>query len=432
VCLGWGSKRAVLAAVLVIFAQPANAARETVVLSQACSEADIQSATARQSPTSFRYDIVGPRVTRRVRACDTAGQTGAITCRMIDVHRFVLLCDGQRQHWAEVARRLDPGTFQHVRAPAGFAPLVDIGARVELGVAPARSYKLNAIVTSAPLPDITPTVELAMLPATSESLSQAFSDQASKSQSISNEPTQPAYHLGAVLFATIAAAAASALRFPAQTARLQWRLIAMTRRLQLTGRRGVAMLMPIVRHRLALLHGRPSAPMRQTIMLDVRTKNAEAAVAALLTETQALISELKNAGPLIDVLSVELAAMQHRLDTLVTTASESPDAASRASPSFRNLLRDVERVRRIADSAALSMGGTRSPTRVPQTKSEAFAALGLNPDVAEGTLKKVADGLRMSWHPDLARDETDRAEREARIKAINIALDLITGKRVAA
>jgi hypothetical protein len=40
--------------------------------------------------------------------------------------------------------------------------------------------------------------------------------------------------------------------------------------------------------------------------------------------------------------------------------------------------------------------------------------------------------LRMNWHPDHARDDEDRAAREARIKAINIALDLINGKRVAA
>jgi hypothetical protein len=124
--------------------------------------------------------------------------------------------------------------------------------------------------------------------------------------------------------------------------------------------------------------------------------------------------------------------LRHRLEGLVLGAHGDEGGELRAAPVFRNLLRDVERVRRIADSAALSLGAARSSMRVPETRSEAFAVLGLNPDVADGTLKKVADGLRMSWHPDLARDEADRAEREARMKSINIALELIHGKRVAA
>lgn len=126
--------------------------------------------------------------------------------------------------------------------------------------------------------------------------------------------------------------------------------------------------------------------------------------------------------------------LRQRLAALQAAASEDEGAAARASPGFRNLVREIERVRRIADSAAISIGtgSGRSTARVPATKAEAFDLLGLNPDVAKGTLKKVADGLRMSWHPDLARDDDDRTQREARIKAINIAIDLINGKRVAA
>jgi len=165
---------------------------------------------------------------------------------------------------------------------------------------------------------------------------------------------------------------------------------------------------------------------------DIQAANAASAVAALLADAEGRLADLKNAGPLNDVLRHELGQLRQRLSTLQATAAENDDAAAKASPGFRNLLRDIERVRRIADSAALSIGSGRNATRIPATKAEAFDLLGLNPDVAEGTLKKVADGLRMNWHPDHARDDEDRAAREARIKAINIALDLINGKRVAA
>ena len=35
----------------------------------------------------------------------------------------------------------------------------------------------------------------------------------------------------------------------------------------------------------------------------------------------------------------------------------------------------------------------------------------------------------MSWHPDLAKDETDRALRELRSKQINAAWELLQGQR---
>ena len=65
-------------------------------------------------------------------------------------------------------------------------------------------------------------------------------------------------------------------------------------------------------------------------------------------------------------------------------------------------------------------------------RGEAYQLLGVNADVSEGTLKKLVDALRMTWHPDHARDEQDRLLREDRIKQINIAWDLISDKRQAA
>ena len=68
--------------------------------------------------------------------------------------------------------------------------------------------------------------------------------------------------------------------------------------------------------------------------------------------------------------------------------------------------------------------------RMPGTKDEALALLGMG--VASesnlGSLKKIIDGLRMNWHPDLAQDEADRRVRELRLKQINAAWDILGGK----
>jgi hypothetical protein len=70
--------------------------------------------------------------------------------------------------------------------------------------------------------------------------------------------------------------------------------------------------------------------------------------------------------------------------------------------------------------------------RIPQTRSEALQVLGMgvSPDATEAAMKKVVDGLRQSWHPDLARNDADRRLREFRTKQINAAWELIAGKRL--
>ncbi len=56
--------------------------------------------------------------------------------------------------------------------------------------------------------------------------------------------------------------------------------------------------------------------------------------------------------------------------------------------------------------------------------------MGVSPDTTETAMKKIVDGLRQSWHPDLAKSEIDRQLREFRVKQINAAWDLIQGKRL--
>jgi hypothetical protein len=157
--------------------------------------------------------------------------------------------------------------------------------------------------------------------------------------------------------------------------------------------------------------------------------NAGGAVTSLLEGTESVVSELKGAGALREVLQSELALVRHRVSSVDAVAGEAEVSAAKTAAQFRGLVRDLERIRRIADSAAASLAGARQGANLPRTTSEAYDVLGVNPHVSEGILKKIVDALRMSWHPDHARDEEDRRVREDRMRQINIAWELINAKR---
>lgn len=69
---------------------------------------------------------------------------------------------------------------------------------------------------------------------------------------------------------------------------------------------------------------------------------------------------------------------------------------------------------------------------LPETRAEALALLGAAPDAPVEVVKRVADALRQSWHPDLAQNELDRLVREKRTKQLNVAWDLIATRPEAA
>jgi hypothetical protein len=71
--------------------------------------------------------------------------------------------------------------------------------------------------------------------------------------------------------------------------------------------------------------------------------------------------------------------------------------------------------------------------QIPATREEALQVLGMGlaGDAGLAAIKKVVDGLRMSWHPDYAVDHQDRAAREQRMKQINVAWEILNGSRAA-
>ncbi|NSL71416.1 hypothetical protein C6Y62_06300 [Hyphomicrobium sulfonivorans] len=185
--------------------------------------------------------------------------------------------------------------------------------------------------------------------------------------------------------------------------------------------------MPLVRSR-ALRSARSRLRRR-----NVSIANASTTVAALLEQTAVAVTQLRGAGPLREVLLGEVQAVRERSAHIALAASRAEVAPEKAGMQYRAMVRDLERIRRIVDSAAASLKKSRNTqSTVPQTTSEAYDVLGVNAHVSAGVLKKIVDALRMSWHPDHARDDADREMREQRIRQINIAWDLINGERKAA
>lgn len=66
---------------------------------------------------------------------------------------------------------------------------------------------------------------------------------------------------------------------------------------------------------------------------------------------------------------------------------------------------------------------------LPATMSEALDVLGVDPDASRVMMKSTVTRLRRALHPDHALDEEDRRLRERRLKQINVAWDIVSGKR---
>jgi hypothetical protein len=102
------------------------------------------------------------------------------------------------------------------------------------------------------------------------------------------------------------------------------------------------------------------------------------------------------------------------------------DARGHLPPNAAGSAMGREPGRRAAAGAAAELGD-----RMPSTRSEAYQVLGIGvaPSASEAAIKKVVDALRVTWHPDHAKDEADRALRELRSKQINAAWELLRGQR---
>jgi len=138
------------------------------------------------------------------------------------------------------------------------------------------------------------------------------------------------------------------------------------------------------------------------------------------------LARLVSAAPLRGVLRQELDLIRQRMSDAARSRAPADQAQARQlRQRLQAGMRELHRIIKIAEGASASLESPAARSSLPSTREEAFDVLGVNADVTMGTLKKVVDALRMSWHPDHARDEPDRLRREERTKQINVAWDVI-------
>jgi hypothetical protein len=167
----------------------------------------------------------------------------------------------------------------------------------------------------------------------------------------------------------------------------------------------------------------------EPVSSDPLIANAAANVSQLLQQTERTVANLTGATPLRDMLQQELASVKSRLAAAESTTPDGQAGMLKLVAQFRTMNRDLDQIQRIAASAIISLSGIRRSFSLPKTRAEALEVLNAPADVSETVLKRLVDVQRQSWHPDLCKDDADRLVREERIKQINVAWDLITGKR---
>lgn len=457
-------------------------------------DCDLDRGRIKLSPAEERsYAIVGKREVASVTRCRKARTRD---CRILMVHRFVISCGGAGLAWMRVAAAIrqataapawieqgrlnvilpvrDPGAarspcmerptfalgrmelkrrvayagdcqdrrddFEHVVLPAGFAPVEELGARIELGTAGAPSPRREGAEASlrpvsaeddapllaradpdvivAPIPGLEPyDAEIDAAVASDDWVTVVRTERDYGAASAADaSPSGPwAWLLAAMALATLAG----------------------LMRVRTSNSLSAVPAAPGLA-RFGEQPGARAQPDRWWHTLRGRSApesfiNAGAAVKALLQQTEEVVAALKGGGPLREVLRSELKLVRQALKNVEAAARDSSEeddqSAARSAAHYRALVRELERIRRIAESAAASLSSARPAGSLPRTTSEAYAVLGVNPDVSASVLKKIVDALRMSWHPDHARDDDDRKVREDRMRQINIAWELINGAR---
>ena len=161
-------------------------------------------------------------------------------------------------------------------------------------------------------------------------------------------------------------------------------------------------------------------------------------VSALWAKAETAVFDLDEALPLRSLLFKELRHISRRLalDSDFRLGVAGALTVNHDKPYWRLLsqrlnqsARDLNRIATVAEAASAGFGDRNSEPRIPKSRDEACFILGANREADADTLQRLVRALRQCWHPDLAQTDQDRTYREARIKQINAAHDLITGKR---
>jgi hypothetical protein len=143
------------------------------------------------------------------------------------------------------------------------------------------------------------------------------------------------------------------------------------------------------------------------------------------------VGSIVDAAPLQSALNRELDGIRGQLGLAPAWKSKSSSDMSWEQLKKRLVwsIQEIRRISSIAEAASLSINASPEAAKLMSTRLEAYSFLGIHTGASPAAMKKMVEGLRQCWHPDLARDEEDRKYREVRIRQINAAWDLIQEKQ---
>ena len=379
----------------------------------ACSAGQGTLQVAPANDTAYR--ILGSRDEQPFVACR---RPGGAQCETMMVHRFAIECDGQRVAWSRVANAARAsGIALPAGLPAGFAPVSSMSGRFVLPALTRTSPYTSQVATQ----DLSPDSVIEMPDDHLHGTLAAWDTTVRADMSLAS-PGGTAARVGGSIAAVLALLLSASM-----IAAGRWRIPALD----------VESLLRLRAGDVAQRAGRYvkslqwTWPARQTPALDTDLANAFSIVQARLIQAELSVAALAPDMLLRDVLTSEVAALRQRLADAGRQAQSR--TTEKTSNILRSLLRDLERICRISQSAAQGAQPPRDDDQeLPLSTADAYRVLGINAEAAPAVAKKLVDALRMSWHPDHARDEPDRQRREARMKQINAAWDLIKHRRAAA
>ncbi|MEM9030921.1 MAG: hypothetical protein AAGC70_21385, partial [Pseudomonadota bacterium] len=161
--------------------------------------------------------------------------------------------------------------------------------------------------------------------------------------------------------------------------------------------------------------------------------------ASLWRGAEASVLRLDHAAPIRALLLGELRKVEQRLSRDVNTSTMRGGALTTRQATdywkvlrqrLRGTARDLERILATAEAAVETLGDHLGhEPKMPRTREEALLVLGASQGADDQVLSRLVRALRQCWHPDLAQTEADRSYRHARLAQINVAYDVLTGRR---
>lgn len=400
-------------ALSVIAMAARGAAADDVVMPYACKVSDGRLLLSPSAPAT--YAIIGARDERTHEGCNV-DNAGRQVCTQLAVHRFAVQCDGGVVPWAQVAEATRTlGIAVPADLPAGYAPVTAVQARILLP-AQARFTSIPSVAVTREA--LSPDGVLVNHDAAASEIEAAGVWSTVIKAEMTPEVPGRALRVGLAVGGVLGALFLLALAFTRQAREASPAFQGM-------GSSPFGRTAPSWQDWLARMQRgkQDSADVRASTSI----MNAIAMATARLAEAELSVAQLAKDLGLRDVLRTELEAVRGRLEALERGLAGRPHEKSAAT--VRAILRDLERIGRIIDVASrdTSRDGVAAGREIalPETLQDAYDILGLNGDAAHNVAKKLVDALRMTWHPDFARDEQDRQQRESRMKQINAAWDLI-------